>query len=112
MSHLTQLAKNLRTHATEAERILWRHLRGHRFANIKFRRQHPIENYIVDFVCFKLKLIIELDGSQHFASSYDRQRDLRLTNSGFKILRFWNNEIFENLEGILDRIYEEIYSVY
>ncbi len=68
----------------------------------KFRRQQPIDDYIVDFVCFENKLIIELDGGQHAANqTEDEKRDHFIKLNGFRILRFWNNEVFENLEGVL-----------
>ncbi len=108
MPHLISFAKNLRTNCTDAERVLWQHLRGHRFLDFKFKRQKPIGKYIVDFVCFRLRLVIEIDGSQHLESKYDLQRDQWLNNQGFKILRFWNNEIFENLAGVLNKIYAEV----
>ncbi|MEO1889054.1 MAG: DUF559 domain-containing protein, partial [Cycloclasticus sp.] len=71
----------------------------------RFRRQHPIKNYIVDFVCLDSKLIIELDGGQHMDQhAYDQQRNQVLNQEGFEVLRFWNNEIIENLNGVLEDI--------
>jgi very-short-patch-repair endonuclease len=89
---------------TEAERIMWRLLRGHQLAGMKFRRQGQIEDYIADFVCFEAKLIIECDGGQHADSEYDARRDAWLRSQGFTILRFWNGEVIENPTGVLDTI--------
>ena len=86
--------------------MLWLALRN-RFLNVKFRRQCPIGGYIVDFVCFEARLIIELDGSQHAeetARAYDTVRSEFLEAGGFKVIRFWNNEVRENLEGVLERL--------
>jgi very-short-patch-repair endonuclease len=102
---LAKNAKQLRNNATDAERLLWRYLRNSQLDNIKFRRQQPVENYIVDFASFHPKLIIELDGSQHTENHlYDQQRDTCLRKNGFTVLRFWNNDIFENIEGVLEQI--------
>jgi len=99
----TQLARNLRKNQTDAEQVLWLQFRNRRFLNYKFRRQFVIEPYIVDFVCLDLKLIIELDGSQH-NEEVDAERTLFLTQLGFKVVRFWNNDVFTNLEGVLEQI--------
>ncbi len=102
---LTHLARNLRKNQTVAEQILWYQLRNRRFLNYKFRRQYPVEPYIADFICLELKLIIEIDGSQHYDQfDKDTERTLFLNQRGFKIVRFWNNELFDNLEGVLERI--------
>ena len=101
----TRLAKALRNSATDAEKRLWSKLQSSQLEGVKFRRQEPIKEYIVDFVNFQKKLIIELDGGQHAeAIEKDVQRDDCLTSLGFKVLRFWNNEVFENLEGVLEVI--------
>ncbi len=106
---LLQFAKNLRTHSTDAEQILWYQLRSHRFYNFKFKRQQPLGRYIADFVCFKAKLVIELDGGQHALEAYyDDARSRWLRARGFEIIRFWNNEITENLEGVLMIIAEKL----
>ena len=105
MSGLTRLAKKLRKNPTEAESLLWNRLRSRQVEGTKFRRQQPIEGYIVDFVSFEKRIIIELDGGQHAEEhKKDRIRDGILEENRFKILRFWNNEIFENLDGILETI--------
>ena len=98
-------AKALRTHQTEAEQRLWYHLRAHRFMDLKFKRQKPMGRYIVDFVCVERQLIIELDGGQHAEQvKYDQHRDLWLRKQGYTILRFWNNEVMQQLEGVLEKI--------
>lgn len=98
-------AKALRTNATDAERRLWYHLRAHRFMGFKFKRQKPVGRYIVDFVCMEQRLIIELDGGQHGESvSYDVRRDKWLSQQGYLVLRFWNNEMMLELESVLERI--------
>ena len=104
-SRLTNLAKTLRKRSTDAELILWQRIKARRLEGIKFRRQQPIEDFIVDFLSFEKRIIIELDGGQHAEDRQkDRERDKLLTKAGFKVLRFWNNEIFENLDGVLERI--------
>jgi len=98
-------AKALRTNQTDAEQRLWYHLRAHRFMNFKFKRQKPVGSYIVDFVCMERRLIIEIDGGQHADQvEYDQRRDAWLRNQGYTVLRFWNNEVLQQLEGVLERI--------
>lgn len=102
-------AKHLRRNLTEVEKKLWYHLRAKRFSEYKFRRQHPIECYVVDFICLKAKLIIELDGGQHSKESdYDNKRTRFLEAKGFHMLRFWNNDVLENREAVLERILETL----
>jgi len=104
---LTKFSKYLRKNSTLAEGILWQNLRAKRFEGIKFRRQEPIEKFVVDFVSFESRVIIELDGSQHAENTLeDLERDIELERNGFTVLRFWNNEILENLEGVLEAIRE------
>lgn len=106
-SRLTGFAKRLRHDSTDAERLIWSRLRAHRLAGFKFNRQAPIGPYIVDFACFEEKLVIELDGGQHGeAVERDKQRDEWLSCQGFRVLRFWNNEVLGNLEGVLTRVLE------
>jgi very-short-patch-repair endonuclease len=93
-------ARSLRRNETEAERRLWGLLRSRRFDGCKFRRQVPIGKCIVDFVCFERRLIIELDGSQHADSAHDERRVAWLRNDGYRVLRIWNNELSENLDGV------------
>ena len=104
--NLIAKARSLRRSQTDVEQLLWQRLRNRQIFNFKFRRQYPIDPYVVDFCCLDLKLIIELDGSQHFEqASYDENRSLYLAQRGFKVIRFWNNEVIENCEGVLERIY-------
>jgi very-short-patch-repair endonuclease len=98
-------AKRMRSEPTEAERALWQLLRAKRFVGYKFKRQVPIDRYIVDFVCFANRLIIEADGSQHAESDYDADRDAYLTGQGFRVLRFWNNDILTSTEGVSEAIW-------
>ncbi|MBK9160167.1 MAG: endonuclease domain-containing protein [Nitrosomonadales bacterium] len=99
-------AKALRTHQTDAEQRLWYHLRAHRFMDLKFKRQKPMGRYIVDFVCMERRLIIELDGGQHGEQmAYDRQRDDWLCGQGYTVLRFWNNEVMQQMEEVLEQIH-------
>ena len=95
---------------TEAERRVWRQLRAHRFQGASFRRQFPIGSYIVDFVCLDARLIVEIDGGQHAEAECDLQRDEWLRSQGFRILRFWNNDVLRNLRGALERISEALSS--
>ena len=90
---------------TEAEKYLWYMLRSKNLSGLKFRRQQPIGSFIVDFVCLKKKLVIEVDGGQHDADKeLDSERDKWLTGEGYKVLRFWNNEVMENREAVLEKI--------
>jgi very-short-patch-repair endonuclease len=90
----------MRSNPTDAERALWQIVRAKRLSDYKFKRQVPIERYIVDFVCLRERLIVEADGSQHTGSQYDAVRDAWLIAQGFRILRFWNNDILNNPEGV------------
>jgi very-short-patch-repair endonuclease len=104
---LTNFAKTLRKRSTDAELLLWQRLRARRLEGIKFRRQQPIDDFIVDFLSFEKRIIVELDGGQHAEDRHkDRERDRFLAQAGFKILRFWNNEVLEKLDGVLERIRE------
>ena len=98
-------AKVLRSNQTDAEQRLWYHLRAHRFMGLKFKRQKPMGRYIVDFVCLEHWLIIELDGGQHAEQVvYDQHRDAWLRSQGYTVLRFWNNDVMQQLEGVLEQI--------
>lgn len=106
-SELTDLARNLRKRSTDAERLLWRHLRARQLDGLKFRRQQPIGNYIVDFACLERGVVIELDGGQHAAEvQKDRKRDRWFEVEGFTVLRFWNNEVLTNTDGVLEVVSE------
>jgi very-short-patch-repair endonuclease len=105
MHDLIGLSRNLRKRQTDAENLLWRYLRRKQLAGVKFRRQHPIGNNIVDFVCLEKQLILEIDGGQHAIEiDKDRNRDKWLLAEGYTILRFWNNDVFENLSGVLETV--------
>jgi very-short-patch-repair endonuclease len=97
---LKDRARQMRREPTEAERRMWRLLRDRRLGGFKFRRQEQLGRYIVDFVCFERKLVIELDGAQHADSAYDAERDAWLKPRGFSVLQFWNNEVFDHPAGV------------
>lgn len=102
--HLKTNSRNLRRKTTPQEIKLWAQLKNRKFHNLKFRRQHIIDKYIVDFICLEKKLVIELDGCQHKRekdTKYDAKRNAYLRKLSFKVLRFWNNEVDENLEGVI-----------
>ena len=101
-------AKALRVNQTDAELKIWQALRAGRLMSYKFKRQVPISDCIVDFVCFEQKMIVEIDGGQHLESSEDELRDAKLTKMGFKVLRFWNNDVMQNLDGILMTILQHL----
>ena len=95
-------ARRLRRAATPAERELWNVLRRPPYARHKFRRQHPIGNYVADFASVSAKLVVEIDGGQHaFTSAWDEARTLALSRHGFRVVRFWNNQVLEQLEGVV-----------
>ena len=95
-------AGELRREPTPAERKLWAYLRGNKLSGVSFRRQHAIGNYIVDFCSIKAKLIVELDGSQHLEQEeYDRERTDYLESKGFKVIRFWNKDVLNDIQGVL-----------
>ena len=103
-STLRQRARNLRKNSTDAERHLWYYLRAGRLG-FKFKRQVPIGVYIADFVCLEKRLVIELDGGQHMDNKiYDIKRTDWLMTSGFKVLRFWNHEVFQETSSVLEAI--------
>jgi very-short-patch-repair endonuclease len=101
---LKDRARRMRREPTDAEGKLWRILRGGRLGGHKFRRQEPIGPYIVDFACHRRKLAIELDGSQHAGSARDVEREAWLRARGFETLRFWNNEVLTNPDGVAHAI--------
>jgi very-short-patch-repair endonuclease len=107
------LARNLRRKQTDAERKMWRVLRGRQFENSKFRRQEPIGQYIVDFVSLERQLIIEIDGGQHNQQPEIKKDEIRtkwLEKKGFKVIRFWNTDVLLTIEGVAIRILEAINS--
>ena len=100
-SLLQQRSRQLRKNMTGVEKKLWNRLRRRQLGNLRFRRQVPFDKYIVDFACFEPKIIIELDGSQHAMQiAYDNQRTIFLQSFGYKVLRFWNNEISGDIENV------------
>lgn len=108
---MTQFARLIRRKQTDAERRLWLKLRSKQFEALKFRRQQPMGIYIVDFVSFEQKLVIELDGGQHNekeAIEKDNERTKWLEDKGYRVLRFWNNEVLKNMEGVLEKIGEAL----
>jgi very-short-patch-repair endonuclease len=99
------LARELRKDLTDAEQRLWYHLRHRQLGHSRFRRQAPIGPYIVDFVCFEARLIIELDGGQHAIQvEADARRMEWLNSQGFRVIRFWNHQVFEDGEAVLEAI--------
>jgi len=98
-------SRKLRSELTEAETHLWQRLRARQIYGKKFRRQHPVGKYILDFACIEAKLAIEVDGGQHNElQNHDDQRTAWLEMQGWKVLRFWNNEVLQNVEGVLEEI--------
>ena len=105
MRRPTKRAQELRNNATDQERLLWLELRKRRFEGHKFSRQIPIGPFICDFVCRRARLVIELDGGQHSANvEKDAARTRFIESAGYRVLRFWNHEVTENLEGVLQTI--------
>lgn len=100
----TKLAKSLRNNSTNAERRLWRHLSKRQLNGLKFSRQMPVGPYVCDFLCRELKLIVEVDGGQHCDNPKDERRAAYLQSEGYRVIRFWNNDVLENLEGVLTMI--------
>jgi very-short-patch-repair endonuclease len=108
---LRERARHLRKNMSDAEKRLWYYLGGRRLGNYKFKRQEPIGNYIVDFVCHWKKLIIELDGGQHaLTQNYDEKRTAELSTKGYSILRFWNSEVLMEIETVLGIIMNALQS--
>ena len=106
-NRLRSNARTLRKNSTDAERLLWAALRGHRLNGASFRRQVPIENYIADFVCHAALLVVELDGGQHFsnqAEQKDAARSALIEAKGFQVLRFGNHDVMTNRDGVLETI--------
>ena len=100
-------ARDLRQKETESEQILWSWLRNNQLNGAKFRRQQPLGNYVVDFVCFDKKLIIEIDGGQHNDDQFiekDKERTRFLHSEGFRVIRFWNNDVLTNIDGVIIHI--------
>jgi very-short-patch-repair endonuclease len=102
--HRNKFQRDLRKRMTDAEQVLWRILRGRQLDGCKFRRQHPYEGYILDFVSLEHRLVIEVDGGQHAGSTSDEARDAALTAAGFMVLRFWNHDVLADTHSVGDEI--------
>ncbi|MFO7650902.1 MAG: endonuclease domain-containing protein [bacterium] len=102
----TRAARSLRRGSTDAERVLWQRLRTRQVGGAKFRRQYPLGRYIVDFVCLSERLVVEVDGGQHADSVVDRERDHWLAEQGYRVLRFWNNDVLARTDAVLAAILE------
>jgi len=96
-----EFARGLRSGGTDAERMLWRHLRTRGLMGGKFRRQHPVGRYIVDFICLEAGLVVELDGGQHAGSAADAVRTRTLQQQGYRVVRFWNNDVLTQTDAVL-----------
>ncbi|MBI2252472.1 MAG: endonuclease domain-containing protein [Armatimonadetes bacterium] len=104
-TNLGGIAKRLRKRLTEAEGKLWKRLRDRQLEGLKFRRQQPMGHYVLDFVCYERGIVIEIDGGQHaMQKEKDEERDKRLNEQGFIVLRYWNNDVLTNIEGVLEDI--------
>jgi very-short-patch-repair endonuclease len=103
-----RIARKLRVNQTDAETVLWNRIRNRQISESKFVRQQPIGGYICDFVCRERLLIIEVDGGQHSDSAADVIRDRRLAEDGYRVLRFWNNDVLGSLEGVIATIQNEL----
>jgi very-short-patch-repair endonuclease len=99
-----QKARQLRQSSTDAERRMWSALRDRRLIRYKFRRQHPIGNFIVDFACTEYGLVIEVDGGQHAGNAADTRRNALLERQGWKVIRFWSNDVLGNTNGVVETI--------
>jgi very-short-patch-repair endonuclease len=101
-------AKQLRRGTTDAETAMWHLLRDRRLSKVKFRRQVPFQNYILDFVCFERRLVIEIDGSQHADSKRDERRDAVLAIEGFQVIRYWNNDVLQRRSAVLEDLFAKL----
>ena len=113
MNNINQNARKLRQNMTKQERALWNILKNRQFYGYRFRRQHPIENYIVDFICREKKIIIEIDGGHHNQPNdieNDKKRTAFLESQGYQVIRFWNNDIDKNIEGVFKEL-QKIFKV-
>jgi very-short-patch-repair endonuclease len=105
MRRLTPVARNLRRSRTEAESRLWYHLRNRQIEGMKFRFQSPVAGYVADFLCAEARLIIEVDGGQHaIRAAQDAERTRTLEMAGYSVLRFWNNDVLSNTDGVIETI--------
>lgn len=109
--HQFKHARELRQEMTEAEKVLWDHLRARRFMDLKFRRQHPLLEFITDFYCHELKLIVEVDGGYHEKDDvqyYDEVRTKELKRYGYSVIRFTNNEVLDDIEGVINELKNKV----
>jgi very-short-patch-repair endonuclease len=105
----TTTARKLRSNQTDAEKRIWRKLQRRQLGGAKFRRQQPIGRYIVDFVCFECRVIVEVDGGQHAERQYDdEQRTRWLEARGYRVLRFWNNDVLENTDAVAQAVFDAV----
>jgi very-short-patch-repair endonuclease len=106
---LQSRARRLRNQATDVERLLWRYLRHRQIAGHRFRRQVPVAGFIADFACLEAKVIVELDGGQHLErAGYDKQRDRVIEAQGFLVLRFWDNQVFQETQAVVEQIVQAL----
>ena len=105
---MTGIARKLRNDMTDAERRLWSHLRASQLEGMKFTRQLPISDFVVDFACRSARIAIELDGGQHADSAADAARTTIIDAHGYRVIRFWNNDVLQNTDGVLTAIQEEL----
>ena len=103
-----KLQRTLRNSMTDAEIRLWQRLRSQQLAGCKFRRQHPYLDFVLDFVCLERSLIVEVDGGQHLENERDQGRDSRLQEAGFHVLRFWNNQVLQETDAVVEAIWEAL----
>ncbi|WP_028628984.1 endonuclease domain-containing protein [Pseudomonas sp. D(2018)] len=100
-----EFARRLRVEQTDAERLLWQHLRNRLLSGLKFRRQQPLGPYFADFYCHEHKLVVELDGGQHLENPVDSRRDAWLVTNGYRVLRFWNHDVLQQTNAVLEAIW-------
>jgi very-short-patch-repair endonuclease len=105
---IRDFAKKMRRTPTDSEARMWKLLRDHRLANFKFRRQVPFRSFVLDFVCFERRLIIEIDGSQHASSEGDAARDSALMAEGFRVARYWNSDVLQRSAEVLEDIFAKL----
>ena len=105
-----KLQRTLRNNTTDAEMRLWQRLRSRQLANCKFRRQHPYLDFVLDFVCLERWLVIEVDGGQHLENERDQRRDKRLQEAGFLVLRFWNNQVLQETDAVVEAIWAALHN--
>jgi very-short-patch-repair endonuclease len=104
----SKVQRLLRKNMTDAKIALWRRLRLQQIAGYKFRRQHPFLDYVLDFVCLEKMLVVEVDGGQHAECAHDEVRDRRLQEAGFRVLRFWNNQVLHEIDGVVEVIWQAL----